>query len=101
VRPCAFNEFLAPQNYDECIPCERNHYNLNFTDTQCAVCPAHADCGSPGGREPFLLPMDGYWHSSIFSEQVQECPNPSACSYTGRDTSLALLQQEVGGSGTA
>lgn len=31
VRPCSINEFLAPKNLDECIPCEPDNYNLDVS----------------------------------------------------------------------
>lgn len=31
VRPCGINEFLAPKNLDECIPCDSGNYNFNVS----------------------------------------------------------------------
>lgn len=71
VRPCGINEFLAPNTLDQCNPCDPGTFNLNFTATSCQACPDNTDCGRPDKDEGFLLPQDGYWHSSPYSEQVR------------------------------
>ncbi len=132
IRPCSINEFLAPKNLDECIPCEPDNYNLDVSavrstasvpcyfavlkpcaqqygmsfisalvmghmsgackssllapwhvpQVSCKRCPDDADCRNPdpaactdevdGACPPqgYLVPQDGYWHSSFFSEEV-------------------------------
>ena len=55
------------------------------------MCPARAQVCSKcltlegmfctGG---LLVPVDGYWHSSLLSEDTQPCPNTLACVYPNR-----------------
>ncbi len=72
----------------------------------CGACPDNADCRYPdsrcvanGGEDcdvvGFMVPEDGYWHSSFFSEQVIECPNPDSCTNENRSDVLATMQQRI------
>ncbi|GFR39669.1 hypothetical protein Agub_g140 [Astrephomene gubernaculifera] len=40
----------------------------------------------------YLVPEDGYWHSSPFSVQIHKCPVTAACTYTDRSTLLGAFQ---------
>ncbi len=67
------------------------------------MCPDDAVCNFPGrvcksdqcAPPGFLVPDNGNWHSSFFSEQVIECPNPDACTVDNRTNMLAELQQQI------
>ncbi|KXZ55163.1 hypothetical protein GPECTOR_3g310 [Gonium pectorale] len=105
VRPCAINEFISPKNLDECIPCDSGAYNFNVSAVTCQQCPDNAVCSYPDpfacktgdDCEPqgFMVPEDGYWHSSFFSEQVMECPNELSCTVANRSDQLAAIQLEI------
>ncbi|MEW5313066.1 MAG: hypothetical protein WDW38_004660 [Sanguina aurantia] len=105
VRPCQLNEYVDPGTGDLCINCTAGSYNLQPSNTMCVTCPAGAACSdaclgsspcSNGGLENagFIVPSDGRWHSSMFSDQVLLCPNPSSCTYTSRKQLLQQLQQQ-------
>ncbi|KAG2493106.1 hypothetical protein HYH03_008769 [Edaphochlamys debaryana] len=103
VRPCGINEFLAPKNLDECIPCDYETYNFNVSAVTCNACPEDAACrypGEPSRANPdapigYLVPDDGFWHSSFYSEQIHECPNSASCTYDNRSDAIAALQQQI------
>ncbi|KAG2440227.1 hypothetical protein HXX76_004339 [Chlamydomonas incerta] len=64
---------------------------------ECRSCPDNTDCSfpsMPADAPPtgYMVPADGYWHSSFYSEQVLECPNPASCSQANRSARLARLQ---------
>ena len=48
----------------------------------CRPCPSYAVC-----RGGLMAPMDGWWHSSPESEDLQSCPQVAACSSSGGATS--------------
>eukprot|EP00198_Chlamydomonas_reinhardtii_P008120 XP_001697457.1 predicted protein [Chlamydomonas reinhardtii] len=75
VRPCAINEFLSPGNRDECLACKEGFYNLDTEAEECRTCPENTDCAFPtmpaeGPPTGYLVPQDGYWHSSFYSDQA-------------------------------
>eukprot|EP00877_Chromochloris_zofingiensis_P008141 jgi/Chrzof1/3580/Cz13g01060.t1 len=72
-----------------CERCGNNLYSLNPKNTDCDVCPAHANC--TGGT--VISPAVGYWHSSNYSTQIHKCPNPKACSQGGGIDKTSLDRQ--------
>lgn len=81
VRPCQLNEYVDPGTNDLCVECGQGTYNLQPTNTICDACPSGAVCSDPclGTMQcadksfeaaGFLVPMDGFWHPSMFSDQV-------------------------------
>ncbi|KAG2444938.1 hypothetical protein HXX76_001674 [Chlamydomonas incerta] len=45
-----------------------------------------------GKGNGYLVPVEGYWHSSPFSPQMTKCPTSSACDYTGRAAAIGAFQ---------
>ncbi|MEW5306586.1 MAG: hypothetical protein WDW36_009041 [Sanguina aurantia] len=106
VRPCQLNEYLDPGTRDLCVNCSAGSYNLIPTHTECPACPAGATCSSAclanatcthSGFEyaGFIVPGDGNWHSSMFSDQVIGCPKASSCAFSARQEQLQRLQVTV------
>ncbi|GFR42168.1 hypothetical protein Agub_g2906 [Astrephomene gubernaculifera] len=103
VRPCSINEYLAPENHDECIRCKQGSFNLDTTSENCTACPGNAVCNYPANDTGYvvaidtgyMVPKDGAWHSSFFSSQVLDCPNPAACKSENRSKQLGALQYAI------
>ncbi|MEW5316540.1 MAG: hypothetical protein WDW38_007908 [Sanguina aurantia] len=106
VRPCQLNEYVDPGGKDLCVNCSSGTYNLVTNNTHCVACPPGATCSSAclGNTTclqsdyefaGFIVPTDGLWHSSMFSDQVMPCPKASSCSFPTRQQQLQQLQVTV------
>ncbi|KAG2448500.1 hypothetical protein HYH02_006391 [Chlamydomonas schloesseri] len=100
----------------ECDVCPSNAYCLNGVDTttnsssiSTTDLSSSGSGGSGSGRRRrqllsstdqqyvgkgngYLVPKEGYWHSSPFSPQMSKCPTSSACDYTGRAAAIGAFQ---------
>eukprot|EP00198_Chlamydomonas_reinhardtii_P013441 XP_001702778.1 predicted protein [Chlamydomonas reinhardtii] len=103
------------------IKCKVGFYNFDVKSETCKPCPDNAECRYPGEAESagasgdgaattasaaapaagaavaagYLVPADGYWHSSFFSDQIIECPNPDSCTTEARSNNLTALQVQI------
>jgi hypothetical protein len=71
MRQCIAGEVLVGT---ECQTCSYGTYSFDPL-VQCRDCPSGAECF--GGS--LMVPLQGYWRSSRTSDNLIECPNPSAC----------------------
>ncbi|GIL57789.1 hypothetical protein Vafri_12932 [Volvox africanus] len=117
IRPCRINEELLATG-DVCAPCMEGFYaipvqrtipsstevsstartatsqpssGVGGNRTSCMSCPEGATCSSRhlGG---VIVPRDGYWHSSPWSDNIMKCQYEDACMYTSRISDLAEFQ---------
>lgn len=77
VRPCLVGEFLTPTR-DQCLVCRAGTINMDPSAFSCRSCPDNAECSQLPGTylgqrtATLIIPLDGFWHSNPFSEQVGE-----------------------------
>ncbi|GMH45554.1 hypothetical protein BSKO_13511 [Bryopsis sp. KO-2023] len=91
VRECVRGE--NPVEGDiafSCRQCESD--NFSFRPGQnCTGCPPSTTCGTGT-----LTPVDGFWHSSSWSEAIHKCLVDVACSYTNRSIILGMESEQSG-----
>ncbi|GMH45542.1 hypothetical protein BSKO_13499 [Bryopsis sp. KO-2023] len=73
-----------------CRQCEADNFSFR-PGKKCTVCPASTTCGTGT-----LTPVDGYWHSSSWSESIHQCLVDVACSYINRSTILGMESERSG-----
>ncbi|GMH45566.1 hypothetical protein BSKO_13523 [Bryopsis sp. KO-2023] len=93
VRECGRGENIVRGQFSmpfTCRRCEPN--NFSFRPSQsCKPCPTSTTCDTTT-----LTPIDGYWHSSSWSESIHKCLVDVACSYTNRSTILRMESERSG-----
>lgn len=89
VRECRVGE-ISMQNERGCFECPTNFYSFNPHGKWCKSCSdLKAHCNGTT-----LAPVNGYWHSSSYSDLLLPCLNDNACSYDGRLDKLIESAQE-------
>lgn len=71
-RECVKGE---EQKNDMCTTCPTGKYSLVAGASDCSICPKHATC--LGGDVIWV--DEGYWRSSLDSDDIHECLNTDAC----------------------
>ncbi|GMH41758.1 hypothetical protein BSKO_09668 [Bryopsis sp. KO-2023] len=95
IRSCNFGEFAGLDGVT-CEKCPEGKYNFGQTIQECRRCPENAYCNGT-----LIVPLDGYWHSSIFSTQIHECVRKQSCEWGTRlkdleEASAALFVENSG-----
>jgi len=86
VRECRIGEQRTP-DFILCQPCDTQSYNFEPNGNgSCVTCPDHSTCAGS-----FIVPEEGYWHSSPCSSRIQECLYEEACRSTDRREALMNL----------
>lgn len=81
VRDCLPGEFQR-ENGEMCEKCADDFYSFEPSPT-CVRCPSEAKC-----QPSTVTPLDGFWHSTSKSPQIQECTFRAGCAYEGREDRL-------------
>ena len=71
LRNCTLGEQIGTES---CTLCSPNSYTIQPA-ISCQNCPVGGNC--PGGWN--LYPIAGYWKTSMYSEELYECPLAAAC----------------------
>lgn len=58
-----------------CIPCPKNSYSFQPSDSSCTLCPSHVQCF---GRADVYLDVD-YWRSNNLTDDIYPCLVRDAC----------------------
>ncbi|GMH45581.1 hypothetical protein BSKO_13538 [Bryopsis sp. KO-2023] len=93
VRECVRGETPVAGKFltsFSCRQCETNSFSFRPSQS-CKPCPTSTTCGTGT-----LMLIDGYWHSSSWSESIHKCLVDVACSYTNRSTILGLESEQSG-----
>ncbi|GIL65853.1 hypothetical protein Vafri_19500, partial [Volvox africanus] len=101
IRPCKLGEILDSGG-DLCNECSgTSYYTFSTFNTSCDSCPSYALCSFNGSytntsddSAGYLVPEDGYWHSSPFSPQMLECPYSAACTFDDRNVTIGTYQED-------
>ncbi|GMH45564.1 hypothetical protein BSKO_13521 [Bryopsis sp. KO-2023] len=73
-----------------CRQCEANSFSFRPSQS-CTSCPTFTTCDTRT-----LTPIDGYWHSSSWSQSIHKCLVDIACSYGSRFDKLKNQSEDSG-----
>jgi hypothetical protein len=65
VAPCPRGHVTGGRNAT-CNPCPRGLFSFTSVDSECTICPVHANC--PGLDK--VWPLHGWWHSAPHSTNI-------------------------------
>ncbi|GAX73318.1 hypothetical protein CEUSTIGMA_g772.t1 [Chlamydomonas eustigma] len=99
IRNCLVGEITTLQ-HDLCTYCAGDTYSFNPANISCDKCDTSLETcdfnkSATNTIGSILVPLNGNWHSSPWSPQVQSCPLADACSYDARQSDILAFQDAL------